>query len=146
MEKKIFNWLGFIFIGIYSIVLLISVILGIYLLNKYLLGLSVVMLLGSIAFVPLIWHLSWWVTKLPMRRVPAKLVSKRIINRQIFVRGIAYAVPNYWISFEFSNGTNWSFNVNLDIFNAFNEGDQGILLYRGQDNRNYFVGFEKQNG
>ncbi len=143
MKNKIFNWLGFILIVVYSLGFLISFIFGIYLLNKYLLGFAVVLLLGSIGIIPLIWHLSWLGTKLPMNRVPAKLVSKIINNRQIFVRGIAYIVPNYWITFEFSDGTNWSFNVKADIFNSLVENDQGILTYRGQDKQNYFVGFEK---
>jgi len=74
----------------------------------------------------------------------AKLVGKNMNRSTLSINGMPCDVTNFFLSFKFADGSQMLFNVPVTVYNLYFENEVGILTYKSQGEKSFFISFERQ--
>ena|GEM_PF-6878131 len=148
VEKKKINWLGWLSVLVLVPTAVILIYLGITTKNDVILISTVIGFMVALVFVPFFWIVGWRVA-LPDKRVWARLVRKstgeKILDLDDGISPVTNLIlTNLILTFELMDGSQVSYIVPLSKYKLFSENEMGILTYRAQGKKSFFVNFERQ--
>lgn len=141
--KKKFNWLGWLMITLYVMMIILWVVLGVFLNNNGYIELvyisysiTLIAMIAAAVLFP-IWY-NWAFEKiLPIQKCIATVVNRQVFNS--FMQENKY----HYIVFDLNNGERLRFLVKKENYFNLYEGEQGLLTYKHQGEHMYFVAFER---
>ena len=151
MKKKV-NWLGFALIGVYILVLVLCLILGIAMDRHGQLNIRNIFYGMTLGWFLLMLPLGYvtlnktWYKILPEIKSVAKIVNKKILQSSENIGGDLYSSKlEYTLSFELPNKKCMTFPVTLELYDSVNEKEIGELIYKEQGKRIFLVSFKVGN-
>jgi len=144
MEKKRFNWLGWLSILILVPPELFLIYLSVKTNSDDVLGFAVFGFMGAVVLISIFWKIGWRLV-LPNKRAWAKLVHKRVAAPGFRAENTLDTVLHFFLTFEFLDGSRVSYSAPLSLYKKIPENEVGILTYKDQGKTGFFVNFEKQN-
>ena len=151
MKKKV-NWLGFALIGVYILVLVLCLILGIAMDRHGQLNIRNIFYGMTLGWFLLMLPLGYvtlnktWYKILPEIKSVAKIVNKKILQSSENIGGDLYRPKwEYTLSFELPNKKCMTFPVTLELYDSVNEKEIGELIYKEQGKRIFLVSFKVGN-
>ena len=147
MKKKV-NWLGFALIGVYILVLVLCLILGIAMDRHGQLNIRNIFYGMTLGWFLLMLPLGYvtlnktWYKLLPEIKSNVTVVKKEVKYSSENIGGDLYSSKRlYTLSFELPNKKCLAFPVTLELYNSVKEKEIGELIYKEQGKRIFLVSF-----
>jgi hypothetical protein len=146
VDKKVFNWLGYILISFYTCILYILNLISFNIYNddirflfQLFIGLYFCTLLGLIPFT----LQKTWYRILPNKTAYAQLIASSLYRENVYSPEGSNTINHHSLIFEFSDGTRKAFPASKknDTIVLF---EKGLLTFKEQGRRIFFVSFERE--
>lgn len=150
MEKKVFNWLGWLIVILYVTLTLVFAMAGIWMdrignffIRNILYSVVFLALLAGAALIP-IWY-DWALGKLlPCQQDIATVIFKQTaVSHSQDATGPELTFVKRIMTFELIDGTRLVFRVRENLWFTLLMGERGMLTYKQQGKHTYFIGFER---
>ena len=149
MDKKVFNWLGWLIAILYSICDIFLFIIGMrwanigYSFGAFIAAVSMVAVIVGAALIP-VWY-DWALGKLlPCQEDIAMVVLKQTsVSHSQDATGPELTYVHQYITFQLLDGTRIVFKVRNDKWYTILMSERGMLTYKKQGNHTYFVDFSR---
>lgn len=144
--KKKFNWLGWIFISLYILILIVLIVFCFYASGAIKAYLYFGVLIFGVSFVWLI-PTTYLITLrfiLPLEQSLATVYIKHIKTIESYTPADGYSddlIP--YIDFLLDDGTRKTCRMTAKKYRLLSSGDRGILYYKEQGKRTFFIDFKK---
>ena len=143
MEKKRVNWLGWISIVVLVPTAVILIYLGITTKDDVILISTAIGFMVALVLIPVFWVVGWRIA-LSDKRVWARLIRKSMEEEILYgADGIA-PITKLILTFALADGSQMSYTVPWSKYKLFSENEMGILTYRAQGKKGFFISFERQ--
>ena len=80
---------------------------------------------------------------LPRKKTHARMLNKHLLQTTMRSTGFRQGIITPVLIFEFDNGVRNGIPVSWKVFNSFQGGETGTLIYKESGNQLYFVDFIK---
>ena len=148
--KKVFNWLGWLIVGLFVFFDLLLFFIGVILMKNgnefgvYTISCSLILVIVGAALLP-IWY-NWALGKLlPIQQDMATVILKETsVSHSQDATGPELTIIKKFITFELLNGDRLCFKIAIDKYYTILIGECGTLTYKMQGKHTYFIDFKKQ--
>ena len=148
--KKRFNWLGWIIVILYVMMIFCLGILTIFFYNKdyielvyFSFGITIVAIIIGLAILPGLYNLALG-KLLPVQKSIATVVNKQITASHSYSQdGGTTTTYHHFITFYLSDGEILELFVKKKKYYIIFVGEQGLLSYKREGKHKYFIDFER---